>query len=110
MNSSQMISVEVACATPERQRIIELDVPLGTSARKAVEMSGIQNDFPGLDIAESAIGVFGALVPDNQRLKEHDRVEIYRPLKNNPRDARRSLAAQGATMGANAAQTGMKPD
>ncbi len=99
IGSSQAISVEVACATPEKQRIIELNVPCGTTAREAVKQSEIQDEFPGLDISACAIGVFGEVVSDSEQLKEGDRVEIYRPLINDPRDTRRSLAERGSTMG-----------
>ena len=108
--NSKTISVEIACATPEKQLIIKLDVPPGTSARKAVELSAIQKDFPNLDIPNSPIGVFGEVIADGQQLNEHDRVEIYRPLKNDPRDTRRNLAARGATMGAATKIAGLRPD
>ena len=108
--NKRTISVEIACATPEKQLIIRLDVPPGTSARKAVEMSGIQNDFPDLDITSSTLGVFGTVVADSQQLGEHDRVEVYRPLINDPRDTRRALAARGATMGADATSTRLKTE
>lgn len=99
IGSIQAVRVEVACATPEKQRIIELNVPCGTTAREAVKQSDIQGEFPGLDISACAIGVFGEVVADNQPLKENDRVEVYRPLMNDPREARRLLANRGATMG-----------
>ena len=99
MSEHQTIGVEVACATPEKQLILKIEVPLGTSAREAVELSGIEKEFPQLDIPHSAIGVFGEVVQDNCLLKQQDRVEVYRPLINDPRETRRSLAAQGSTMG-----------
>ena len=108
--NKRTISVEIACATPEKQLVIGLDVPPGTSARKAVEMSGIQKEFCNLDITSSVLGVFGMVVADSQQLNEHDRVEIYRPLINDPRDTRRALAAQGATMGADATSTRLKTE
>ena len=110
MSDSGLMRVEVACATPDKQRIIELDVPHGTRARAAVEMSAIQDEFPQLDIANSVIGIFGEVVAEDRELKERDRVEIYRPLINDPRDARRSLAAQGSTMGPRVPVVGSKPD
>lgn len=93
------LHVEVACALPERQRIISLEVPAGTSARQAVILSGIQRDFPELSVASSALGVFGKVVEDDHTLRDGDRVEIYRPLARDPREARRLLAARGETMG-----------
>ncbi len=93
------LDIEVACALPERQRIIHLRVPAGTSARQAALISGIQQDFPELDIASSTLGVFGIVVADDRVLRDGDRVEIYRPLAKDPREARRILAARGETMG-----------
>ena len=99
MTNTPWISVEVACALPEKQLIIKLEVPLGTGARAAVELSALQKEFPQLDIQRCAIGVFGEVVNEEYPLKDHDRVEVYRPLINDPRDTRRSLAARGSTMG-----------
>ena len=99
MENAQLISVEVACALPEKQLIIRLEVPHGTGARAAVELSALQEEFPQLDIRHCAIGVFGEVVKEDHLLKQHDRVEVYRPLINDPRDTRRKLAAQGSTMG-----------
>jgi putative ubiquitin-RnfH superfamily antitoxin RatB of RatAB toxin-antitoxin module len=99
MTAQATIKIEVACALPDKQRIVCLDVESGCTARAAVEQSNIQEDFPGLDIANCQLGVFGLVVEDSQRLSSGDRVEVYRPLINNPRDSRRALAARGATMG-----------
>ena len=99
MADMPLVSIEVACATPEKQLIIKLEVPPGTGARAAVELSAIQEEFPQLDIQGCAIGVFGEVVNEEYPLKDHDRVEVYRPLINDPRDKRRSLAARGSTMG-----------
>ena len=99
MTIAQLISVEVACALPEKQLIIKLEVPLGTGARAAIELSAMQEEFPQLDIRHCAIGVLGEVVKEDHPLKQDDRVEVYRPLINDPREARRKLAARGSTMG-----------
>ena len=104
MTDMPLISIEVACAMPEKQMIIKLEVPSGTGARAAVELSAIQEEFPQLDVRHSAIGIFGEVVNEDHPLKKDDRVEVYRPLINDPRDARRSLAAKGATMGGRASE------
>ena len=99
MTAQATIRIEVACALPDKQRIICLDVESGCSARAAVEQSHIQEEFPDLDIANCQLGVFGLVVDDSQSLVSGDRVEVYRPLINNPRESRRVLAERGATMG-----------
>jgi putative ubiquitin-RnfH superfamily antitoxin RatB of RatAB toxin-antitoxin module len=52
-----------------------------------------------LDAEHCPIGIFGKAVPDSRSLTEGDRVEIYRPLVNDPREQRRALAARGESMG-----------
>ena len=99
MTEAAGIKVEVACALPEHQKILRIDVPEGTTARGAIELSGLQAEFPEVDMASSALGVFGSAVADTHVLKAGDRVEVYRPLLNNPRDERRKLAARGEVMG-----------
>lgn len=87
------LRVEVVYATPQRQWLIELEVPPGTSAGEAIRMSGILEEIPGLDTTN--IGVFGEVVVPGHRLRSGDRVEIYRPLAADPREARRRLAGKG---------------
>jgi uncharacterized protein len=95
----EMILVEVAYATPERQLILELEVPAGTTAIEAVRLSGIEEQFPEIAPGKCRIGVFGKLCKNDRPLLAGDRVEIYRPLLVDPRVARRELAASGRSMG-----------
>jgi uncharacterized protein len=88
MNTPQHIAIEVACATPAKQHIVRLDVQPGTTARQAVEAAGLQHEFPELDMTRLTLGIFGEAVADERVLQAGDRVEIYRPLKNEPREAR----------------------
>ena len=90
---SQHLSVEVAYATPERQKIIVLEVEPGCTALAAAEQSGITQYFPEIDLAVAKIGVFGKTVKaDQYRLKASDRVEIYRPLLADPKALRKARA------------------
>lgn len=92
------ISVEVAyAAAPDRQRLIELDVPAGAKAIDAIRLSGLLEEFPGLDTTH--IGIFGEHIEHDRPLEAGDRVEIYRPLISDPKEVRRELARQGRTMG-----------
>ena len=93
------IFVEVAYALPERQQIIELQVPLGTTALDAVKNSGITDEFSDLDIENLKMGIFGKCLgvkgsktPKEYILKNMDRVEIYRPLILDPKEIRRLRA------------------
>jgi uncharacterized protein len=91
--------VEVAYARPERQLIIALEVPRGTTAIEAVRLSGIEEQFPEIAPGRNRLGVFGKLCRDDRPLNPGDRVEIYRPLLVDPRAARRERAAAGKSMG-----------
>jgi putative ubiquitin-RnfH superfamily antitoxin RatB of RatAB toxin-antitoxin module len=95
----ERIEVEVAWATPARQLIVPLAVPAGTTAAEAVRLSGIEQTVGEEGLAERPLGVFGKRVKPDRVLVEGDRVEIYRPLKADPKVVRRELAAMGKTMG-----------
>jgi len=94
------IHVEVAFALPHKQRILNLEVPVGTTARQALERSGIAALFPEVPAEtfdQPALGIFGKALrhPERQALREGDRVEVYRPLKIDPKAARAERAAKG---------------
>lgn len=82
--------VEVAYALPDRQQVLRLRVPAGSTAREAVLRSGLENLFPGLDVSAGPIGIYGERVRDERVLQAGDRVELYRPLPVDPREARRA--------------------
>lgn len=99
MTGERTILVEVAYALPEKQKIIALRVPVGTTARQAVDQSGIDAEFPGLDITASPMGIFSRRLngkdlpsPDEYILQPRDRIEIYRPLTIDPNQARLARA------------------
>ena len=96
---AELLAIEVAYALPRKQRLLVIKVPEGTTAREAVALSDIGDEFPDLDTAACPIGIFGSQVADEYVLASGDRVEIYRPLLNDPRETRRRLAASGRTMG-----------
>ena len=95
----ETIEVEVAYAWPERQLILPVEVPRGTTAIEAVRLSGIEEQFPEIEPGKNRLGVFGKLCKQDRPLIAGDRVEIYRPLIVDPRTARRELAAAGKSMG-----------
>jgi len=95
----EFIRIEVAYATPDEQSILSLEVPSGTTADEAVRLSGIEEQFPEIDLGRNRLGVFGKLVKTGHSLAAGDRVEIYRPLTADPKVVRRELAALGKTMG-----------
>lgn len=98
MASAEVISVEVAYATPEEQRIISLEVVPGTTLRQAIEQSGILEHFSEIDLGNAKVGIFGKLKKLDETLHAGDRVEIYRPLIADPKQVRKQRAAAGKAM------------
>jgi uncharacterized protein len=94
MADGDFIDIEVAYAEPDRQVIVALHVPAGINAREAVRRSGLLERFPGIDLRKVTIGVFGNPVSPRAPLGDGDRVEIYRPLQVDPKEARRLRAAR----------------
>ena len=88
-----MITVEVAYALPHTQSLLSLKVTPGTTALQAILQSGILQKHPEISLATIVLGIFGKKVPADRILQAMDRVEVYRPLLVNPKDARRQRAA-----------------
>jgi putative ubiquitin-RnfH superfamily antitoxin RatB of RatAB toxin-antitoxin module len=90
--------IEVAYAKPEKQQILRVEVPEGTTAFEAAMQSGIVSVFPEIDLEAVAMGIFGKVkkAPVTHQLREGDRVELYRPLKIDPKQARLNRARKKA--------------
>ncbi len=87
-----VIEVEVVYALPQTQIIVTLKVAVGTTAGEALARSGLAAEHAGACGDTMAVGIFGKPVPQSTVLHEHDRVEIYRPLIVDPKQARRRRA------------------
>ncbi|MCC6074238.1 RnfH family protein [Pseudomonas sp. GCM10022188] len=96
MDRPDTIAVEVVYALADKQKLLRLSVPYGTTMREAVERSGIASLFPGLELDGAPMGIFGKAVarPEERVLKDGERVEIYRPLIADPKEARKQRAAK----------------
>ena len=91
--SDAVVSVEIAYARPEKQWLIALDVPTGTTAIEALHLSGILAQCPELDPAALKIGLFERACASDTVLRAGDRVVIYRGLIADPKVVRRERAA-----------------
>ena len=89
-----MIHVEVAYALANKQTILALDVPVGTTAIEAARQSGIADKFEDIDLDNAKLGIFAKVVSPSQVLHAGDRVEIYRPLIADPKEVRKARAAR----------------
>ncbi|MGK0442235.1 MAG: putative ubiquitin-RnfH superfamily antitoxin RatB of RatAB toxin-antitoxin module [Pseudohongiellaceae bacterium] len=96
MTEQNTILIEVAYALPNEQKILSLRVVGGTTVFDGVMQSGMDNLFPGLELVEAKLGIFGKAVakPQQQVLREGDRIEIYRPLMADPKEVRKARAAK----------------
>ncbi|MFC0336785.1 hypothetical protein SAMN05421848_3217 [Kushneria avicenniae] len=91
------ITCEVAWATPERQYLETVAVPQGTTVLAALEMSGLCcriNELADIPIELLQLGIFGEHIkaPEDRIVRQGDRIEIYRPLQIDPKQARRARA------------------
>ena len=86
------LRVEVAYAEPERQALLRVEVPAGSTVGQAIDLSGIREQFADLRIEADAVGIFSRKVPLDHVLQDGDRVEIYRPLIADPKESRRRRA------------------
>ena len=93
------IEIEVVFALAEKQLLVAMSVPRGTTVAEAISDSALSRHFPEENLDALQVGVWGHLVTTEYVLSDGDRVEIYRPLELDPREARRQLALLGRTMG-----------
>ena len=84
--------IEVAYALPSAQTVVLLDLDAAATVADALAAVAAQAPFSELDLDSVAVGIYGTLVSRDQGLQEHDRVEIYRPLQVDPKEARRQRA------------------
>lgn len=87
-NASATLAIRVAYAAGEEQVIIELSVADGTTIQEAIQRSGILNRYPDIDLRRQGVGVFGQARALDYCPRTGDRIEIYRPLVLDPKEAR----------------------
>jgi putative ubiquitin-RnfH superfamily antitoxin RatB of RatAB toxin-antitoxin module len=88
----QWLQIEVVAALPDRQLVIPLSVPVGTTVEQAIATASVDSRLPGFEVDQQRIGIFGRRCRPDRELAEGDRVELYRPLKADPKEVRRQLA------------------
>ena len=85
----ELIEIKVAYALPENQVLKCLKVPNGTTVAQAIKLSGICNKSSEIKPNDKNLGIFGKLVKSEAILRNHDRIEIYRPITVDPKEKRR---------------------
>ncbi len=92
------INIEIAYALPQKQEMVHLDLPAGSTVQQAIDASGLRQKYPEIDLAKNKVGVFGKLTRPDAPLRDRDRVEIYRPLIADPKEVRKKRADEGKAM------------
>ena len=87
-----MIRVSVVAALATRQEVVELEIEEGSTVARALALSRLAERFPELDLARAEVGIWSRRCTRETLLREGDRVEIYRPLEADPKEARRRRA------------------
>lgn len=92
MAQNKKITVEVAFAKPVLQHILTVQVDEDQTVREAIVLSGILAIFPEINLDKQKVGMFGKICNLSDRVKAGMRIEIYRPLIIDPKEARRKKA------------------
>jgi putative ubiquitin-RnfH superfamily antitoxin RatB of RatAB toxin-antitoxin module len=96
--TGEKLRIEVVFATPERQALVEVRVDPDATVGDAIAASGLDREFPDQPLDSVPVGIWGRRVTREAGLRDGDRVELYRQLLIDPKEARRRLAALGKTM------------
>jgi len=93
---SKTLALEVAYGTAEKQWLLQVCMPVGATVLEAIEASGLYEKVPSLRAEPLVLGVFGQRLKRHEEytLKQGDRIEVYRPLMIDPKQARRERAKQ----------------
>lgn len=95
---AEKIDVEVVYALPHEQTLLKVQVPQGATLTEAIQLSGILDKCPEIDLSSNKVGIYGKLSKPDVELRDRDRIEIYRPLIADPKEVRRQRAAEGKIM------------
>ena len=90
------LRVEVVYALPGGEDAVSLELRAGATAADAVRASGLLQRHPEIDLGRHTIGIYGRVVAKQAPLADGDRVEVYRPLLVDPKEARRRRALRKA--------------
>ncbi|MSQ69727.1 MAG: RnfH family protein [Betaproteobacteria bacterium] len=90
---SGLVRATVVFALPESQVVRDVAIPRGVSVHAAIIASGILENYPNINLVRNRVGIRGKLATLESPVEDGDRIEIYRPLAMDPKQARRRRAA-----------------
>ncbi|MET1256603.1 RnfH family protein [Aliikangiella maris] len=94
MSNQTIINIELIFALPDEQQLLTQQVPVGTTVEQAIVQSGILQKYPQIDLTKNKVGLFSQACKLTDELREGDRIEIYRPLIADPKEARKKKAVK----------------
>ncbi|HSY27508.1 MAG TPA: RnfH family protein [Burkholderiaceae bacterium] len=100
LESQNTIKAQVCYATQERQIVLDVNLPTGSTLHQAIKASGVLQLIAEIDLSVWRVGIFGKLKSLDAEVRDHDRVEIYRPLIADPMESRRRRASKRNSKGA----------
>jgi uncharacterized protein len=92
MAQNESISVELIYIEPNSQNSLKLELVKGSNISQAIQQSGLLERFPEIDLKKNKVGLFSEIQELDTVLQSGDRIEIYRPLLADPKEARRQRA------------------
>jgi len=93
--TAETIRVQVCYATPTSVFLRDVTVARGATLEQAVAQSGLLQEVPDVDLSAMQVGIYAKKKTLDTVLREHDRIEIYRPLIADPKNARRRKKNRG---------------
>ena len=107
---SNIITIEVAYALPEKQSLLQLQVDAESTVEQAIDKSGIMTSHPEIDLSLLKVGIWSKTCKLEAGLKDGDRIEIYRPLIADPKEVRKRRAEKAVQEGRADKVTGGRPN
>lgn len=92
---AETLNIEVAYAEPKRQFLRRITLASGATVADAIAASGLEAEF-AIDASNLAVGVWSKVVARDTPINDGDRVEVYRPLTADPKEARRRRASRSS--------------
>lgn len=96
--ADETITVEVCYARADKQEVVNVRLPAGSTVLAALEACGLLEKYPEIDVKKNKFGIWNKLSKPDSALRDRDRVEIYRPLIADPKEVRKQRAAEGKVM------------
>ena len=106
----EQLAIEVVYGTPTRQEIINCIVGVDTTIEQAILSSGIIEEFPEIDLAINNVGIWNRAAKLTDKVKDLDRIEVYRPLLADPKEVRKRRAEKAKEEGRADKVTGGRVD